>query len=72
MEPDWQPERGPIELDGPEFAGKWVAVKDGEIIACATNARGLVPQLHELGDRGHAAVAQHVPHYSEAIIIGVG
>lgn len=72
MEPGWQPERGPAELYGPEFAGKWVAVKDGKIIACANNARDLVPQLHEMGASAHGAVAQYVPYPSDAIMIGVG
>lgn len=72
MEPGWRPERGPAELFGPQFAGKWVAVKDGEVVACANNARELVPQLHELGAKAHGAVAQYVPYPSDAIMIGVG
>ena len=68
----WEPERGPAELYGPEFAGKWVAVKDGQIIACANNARELVPRLHEMGSKAEGAVAQYVPFHSDAIMIGVG
>jgi hypothetical protein len=55
-----------------EFVGKWVAVKDGRVVACANNARELVPMLHELGERGRGAVAQYVPYPSEAVMIGVG
>lgn len=72
MEPRWQPERGPAELYGPEFAGKWVAVKNGTVIACANNARELVPQLHQMGAKARGAVAQYVPYRSDAIMIGVG
>lgn len=72
MAQEWEAERGPAELYGSEFAGKWVAVKDGVVIACANNARDLAPQLHEMGDRGRGAVAQYVPQHSDAIMIGVG
>lgn len=66
----WTPESRPAELD--EFVGRWVAVKDGRVIAAALNARELVPQLHELGEKGRGAVAQYVPLPSDSIMIGVG
>ncbi|MCA0331934.1 MAG: DUF5678 domain-containing protein [Actinobacteria bacterium] len=70
MPPVWTPEPRPAELD--QFTGKWVAVKDGVVVACANNARELVPMLHELGEAGRGAVAQYVPFPSDAVMIGVG
>jgi hypothetical protein len=54
------------------WAGMWVAIKDGEVIAAAHNSRDLVPMLVEMGPKGRGAVAQYVPHRSEVITIGVG
>jgi hypothetical protein len=70
MAPTWEPERRPAELD--QFVGLWVAVKDGEVVACAPTSRELVPRLRDLGDVGRGAVAQFVPYHSDAIMIGVG
>lgn len=68
--PTWTPVPRPAELD--EFVGRWVAVKDGKVVAAALNARELVPQIHALGEAGHGAVAQYVPYPSDSIMIGVG
>lgn len=68
--PTWTPEPRPAELS--EFVGRWVAVKDGKVIAAAFNARDLVPQLHAMGEAGRGAVAQFVPLPSDSIMIGVG
>ena len=65
-----EPERRLPELD--QWEGYWVAVKDGKVIAAAHNSRDLVPQLHEMGERGKGAVAQYVMPRSETITIGVG
>jgi len=65
-----KPERLPPSLKG--WEGKWVAIKDGEVIAAAHNARELVPKLHELGPEGEGAVARYVPPPSDTIVIGVG
>lgn len=54
------------------WAGAWVAIKDGEVIAAAHNARELVPQLHEMGAAAEGAVARYVPRPSDTIVIGVG
>ncbi len=70
MAPTWTPEPRPAELA--EFVGRWVAVKNGKVIAAAFNARELVPQLHAMGEAGRGAVAQYVPHPSDSIMIGVG
>jgi uncharacterized NAD-dependent epimerase/dehydratase family protein len=65
-----EPERTLPGLD--QWAGLWVAVKDGKVIAAASNSRDLVPKVRELGDAGHGAVAQYVPPHTDDIVIGVG
>lgn len=65
-----EPERRLAALDG--WEGKWVAVKDGKVIAAAHNSRDLVPKLVEMGEKGRGAVAQYVPPQSDVIVIGVG
>lgn len=65
-----RPEPRLAELDS--YVGNWVAVKDGQVVACAHNARELVPALHALGEQGQGAVAQYVPFPTQAIMIGVG
>lgn len=64
------PERKPAGLDS--WAGLWVAVKDGEVIAAAQTSRELVPRVREKGEAGHGAVARFVPQASRDIVIGVG
>lgn len=65
-----EPERRLAELD--RWAGCWVAVKDGKVIAAAPNSRELVPELRRLGPAAEGAVAQYVTPPSDAIMIGVG
>jgi hypothetical protein len=64
------PEQRLAVLD--DWAGCWVAVKDGRVIAAAHNSRELVPELRKLGARAQGAVAQYVPPRSDTIMIGVG
>lgn len=54
------------------FMGRWVAVKGGEVIASADNARALVYEVHKLGAFGKGAVAQYVPPPSDRLMVGVG
>ena len=58
------------ELD--QYAGLWVAVKDGRVIAAAHNSHELVRMVIESGPKGAGAVAQFVPHRQDSIVIGVG
>lgn len=61
------------QLEGIErYAGMWIAVKDGEVIAAAYNSHELVPMVVSMGPKGEGAVAQFVPLRSEEIVIGVG
>lgn len=55
-----------------KWAGLWVAVKDGKVIAAGGSSRELVAEVRKLGSAGEGAVAQYVPPYSEEIVIGVG
>ncbi len=65
-------EREQRPADLADWAGKWVAVKDGRVIAAAHSSRELVPQVRALGLAGEGAVAQFVPPPSETVVIGVG
>ena len=67
-----EPERRPPELD--RWAGLWVAVKDGKVIAAASTSLELVRELRKLRPvgAGKGAVAQYVPKPSDSITIGVG
>jgi Family of unknown function (DUF5678) len=65
-----EPERRPKGID--RWAGLWVAVKNGEVIAAADNTRDLVMRVRSMGPAGAGAVAQYVPHRTDDIVIGVG
>lgn len=67
-----EPVRRLPELDN--YAGLWVAVKDGKVIAAAATSLELVDALHKLRPvgAGRGAVAQYVPRPSDQIMIGVG
>lgn len=58
------------ELD--DFVGKWVAVKDGKVVAAAESSRALVYEVHKLGSRAEGAVVQYVPPPSDSAMVGVG
>lgn len=63
-----EPVRQPPELH--EFRGKWVAVKDGRVVAAANSSLELVSEVRRQLLKG--AVAQYVPEPSDTITIGVG
>lgn len=64
------PVRRPRELDG--FVGRWVAVKNGKVVASADTSRALVYEVRKLGSRGAGAIAQFVPPPDSAFMVGVG
>lgn len=66
-----EPERQPDSLLA-EWAGHWVALQGGEVIAAAYSPRELAAKLHEMGPNAAKAVARFVPNYSDDIVIGVG
>lgn len=65
-----EPVRRLPDLDN--FVGKWVAVKDGRVIAAADTSRALVYEVHKLGAKGKGAVVQFVPPPSKSLMVGVG
>ena len=60
----------PAGLDS--FVGHWVALKEGEVVAVASNSRALVYEVRKLGDRGRGAVAQYVAPPASSYMVGVG
>lgn len=64
------PVRRPADLDN--FEGKWVAVRDGEVIAVADTSRALVYEVRKLGSWGEGAVAQFVSPPESSFMVGVG
>jgi hypothetical protein len=54
------------------WAGMWVAVKDGDVVASAATSADIVRSVRALGERGRGAVTQFVPPPSDVIVIGVG
>ncbi len=55
-----------------EWAGLWIAVKNGEVLAAEEASRALVAKVLSMGERGRGAVSQFVPRPSNSIVIGVG
>lgn len=54
------------------FAGLWVAIKDGEVIATAPTSTRLVYEVQKLGPRGEDAVVELVQPASDAAAVGAG
>jgi hypothetical protein len=65
-----EPVRRPAGID--RWAGLWVAIKDGEVIAASENSRDLVAMVRSKGPAAAGAVAQFVPRHTDDIVIGVG
>jgi hypothetical protein len=65
-----EPERRLADID--RYAGMWIAVKDGKVVAAAASSRELVPMVRSKGPAAEGAVAQYVPERSDDIVIGVG
>jgi hypothetical protein len=65
-----QPERRPEGID--RWAGLWVAVLNGKVIAAAESSGELVASVRSKGPSAAGAVAQYGPRRTEDIVIGVG
>jgi Family of unknown function (DUF5678) len=65
-----EPIRRAADLD--EFFGKWVAVKDGRIVAVADTSRGLAYELKKLGSAAKGAVMRYVAPPSTSALVGLG
>lgn len=55
-----------------DFAGQWVAVKDGRVVASHPKASEVAKALLALGEDGEGAVLQRVAGPMEAVAIGMG
>jgi hypothetical protein len=65
-----QPARRPSALEA--YAGQWVAVKDGVVIAHAPNSRDVVRQMRLMGPAAEGAVLQRAAQPDEALAVGLG
>lgn len=55
------------------WAGHWVAIKGGEIIAAAETSSELTYRLREMGPKAKGAVTEFVrPGHEDAYAVGVG
>jgi hypothetical protein len=54
------------------YAGLWVAVLEGQIVAAAGTTRELVHELAKLGERGRGATMQKVPAAERGLMVGLG
>jgi hypothetical protein len=54
------------------YVGKWVAVKDGHVIAFADTSTEVARRLRELGEASRGAVLQYVQPEVNAYVVGVG
>jgi|HubBroStandDraft_4_1064222.scaffolds.fasta_scaffold22879_1 Family of unknown function (DUF5678) len=68
--PRIEPVRRPTILD--TYAGQWVAVKDGRVIAHGFSPRDVVVQMRQMGRDAHGAVLQRSPEPTEALAVGLG
>ena len=68
--PRIKPVRRPSVLD--EYAGQWVALKDGRVIAHGDNSRDVVRQMRQMGQTAEGAVLQRAPEPTEALAVGLG
>jgi hypothetical protein len=60
----------PIGIE--QYAGRWVAVANGVVVAAADTSRGLARELIELGPAAEDAVMQFVRPPVAGYVIGVG
>lgn len=54
------------------YAGQWVAVKDGRVIAHGFSPRDVVVQMRQMGRAAQGAVLQRSPEPTEALAVGLG
>jgi hypothetical protein len=54
------------------YAGQWVALKDGAVIAHAASSRDVVRQLKRMGAAGEGAVLHRAASDDEPLSVGLG
>ena len=65
-----EPTRRPAGLD--EFLGKWVAMKNGRVVAAADSSRELAYALNKLGSSAEGSVMRYVAEPSNSVMVGLG
>jgi hypothetical protein len=60
----------PTSLD--RYAGQWVAVKDGKVVAHARRSREVVAKMQALGSSADGAVLQRAAAPTDAVAVGLG
>ncbi len=55
-----------------QYAGQWVAVKDGRVVACAVRPRDLVVLVRSMGEEGADATVEFVAGLSDSFRVGLG
>lgn len=65
-----EPTRRAAGLD--EFLGKWVAVKNGNVLAAADTSRELAYALNKLGSNAAGSVMRYVAEPSSSVMVGLG
>lgn len=64
------PVRRPSELD--DYVGKWVGVKNGEVVASADSSSELAELIIGLGDEADGSVIEYVAPPTDTWVVGVG
>jgi uncharacterized cupin superfamily protein len=54
------------------YAGQWVALKDGVVIAHAASSRDVVRELKRMGPGGEGAVLHRAATEDEPLSVGLG
>ncbi len=65
-------EASPPPAGADRYAGLWVGVKDGEVIAAASTTRELVYDLAKIGPGARGATMQRVPTAERGLLVGLG
>jgi Family of unknown function (DUF5678) len=55
-----------------KYAGQWVAIKDGRVIAHSPSSREVVRQMRRLGAEAEGAILQRAAEPTEALAVGLG
>jgi Ni/Co efflux regulator RcnB len=70
LSPRIQPAKRPAALD--DYAGQWVALKDGRVIAHSPDARTVVREMRRMGRAAEGAVLQRASRPADALAVGLG
>lgn len=68
--PRIRPAKRPAALD--EYAGQWVALKDGRVIAHSPDPRTVVHEMRRMGRAAEGAVLQRASKPTDSLAVGLG